>query len=64
MVFQRKVTLEIDKTEPQSLGELERIPGLGPASRDSETTSSSWCELTEGTGEALDPNRSARVQPR
>ncbi|GMR23937.1 MAG: ATP-dependent DNA helicase RecQ [Acidobacteriota bacterium] len=31
MVFQRKVILEIDRTEPQSLAELERIPGLGPA---------------------------------
>ena len=31
MVFQRKVILAIDKTEPQSLAELERIPGLGPA---------------------------------
>ena len=31
MVFQRKVMLEIDKTQPQSLAELERIPGLGPA---------------------------------
>ena len=31
MVFQRKVMLEIDRTEPQSLAELERIPGLGPA---------------------------------
>ena len=31
MVFQRKVMLEIDKAEPQSLAELERIPGLGPA---------------------------------
>jgi len=31
MVFQRKVMLAIDRTEPQSLAELERIPGLGPA---------------------------------
>ena len=31
MVFQRKVMLAIDKTEPQTLAELERIPGLGPA---------------------------------
>ena len=31
MVFPRKVMLEIDRTEPQSLAELERIPGLGPA---------------------------------
>jgi len=31
MVFQRKVMLAIDKTEPRSLAELERIPGLGPA---------------------------------
>ena len=31
MVFQRKVLLEIDRVEPQSLAELERIPGLGPA---------------------------------
>lgn len=31
MVFQRKVMLAIDRAEPQSLAELERIPGLGPA---------------------------------
>jgi len=31
MVFQRKVMLEIDRREPRSLSELERIPGLGPA---------------------------------
>ena len=31
MVFQRKVMLAIERTEPRSLAELERIPGLGPA---------------------------------
>jgi ATP-dependent DNA helicase RecQ len=31
MVLQRKVMLAIERTEPQSLAELERIPGLGPA---------------------------------
>ena len=31
MVFQRKVMIEIDRAEPQTLAELERIPGLGPA---------------------------------
>ena len=31
IVFQRKVMLEINRTEPQSLRELERIPELGPA---------------------------------
>lgn len=31
MVLQRKVMLAIERTEPQSLTELERIPGLGPA---------------------------------
>jgi ATP-dependent DNA helicase RecQ len=31
MVFQRKVMLAIDKAEPRTLTELERIPGLGPA---------------------------------
>ena len=47
MVFQRKVILAIDKTEPQSLAELERIPGSGRRrSRGSETTSSSSYGLT------------------
>jgi ATP-dependent DNA helicase RecQ len=31
MVFQRKVMLAIERAEPQSVEELERIPGLGPA---------------------------------
>ena len=31
MVLQRKVILDIDRTEPQNLAELERIPGVGPA---------------------------------
>jgi ATP-dependent DNA helicase RecQ len=31
MVLQRKVMLAIERTEPRSLAELERIPGLGPA---------------------------------
>ena len=31
MVLQHKVILAIDREEPASRAELERIPGLGPA---------------------------------
>jgi hypothetical protein len=31
MVFQTRVMLAVDREEPESIKELSRIPGLGPA---------------------------------
>jgi ATP-dependent DNA helicase RecQ len=56
MVFQRKVMLAIDRTEPDSHAALARIPGLGPAKI--ERFGDDILELVRKHGKSAKPARS------